>query len=385
MSTREHNLGKLKEPIKRPMTRREFIRAAFGVAGGLVAAKTGADLLINYVVKKDEVVATGEGQNSDVSGGENMPSSTDVLQGNPANTPIGPSDKLPLGTQVVTDVPPSLTPTTQPSPAQTEAPVPTDYSPIPEVLNDKVQDKVIELKKKGVDIHIKVDDVGDAHMSINMGKNNRLEWGLIKVDTTPEKENNVFITTAKNEPVSFNFESFGVDNGDLVIKDKEGLYGAKGKVLLKFHEGNWVADRLLFLAAGPKPRICDNGLPTGGADNLLTGVLISSTAVGFYDKGGYLHNVNHLGIEDKFGVVGLCKKEASGGGKCRIVKPEVAQAALVEWDRNKIGRQIGLDVFVNRNEETKELADAIKSGENFPELSPDYSLPINTLYEWSPQ
>lgn len=283
-----------------------------------------------------------------------------------------------------------------------------------EIIPRELRSLVSDFREQGFDIFPGVGEEGNVGLFIQDGENKR-KLGDIDIE-----DGTISLVTEKNEPIDISSDRLEIIDGKIVIVMNEG----EDKVL-EFVDGRWVSDKLLYLAAGKGyytydgeyvqrwkdyPRdIEGSALPTGidgeptreGEYNTqnLTAVLIGvigedpnypKTAIrafiGFYDIQGVLHTYEMMVGNDEEEVVGFCSA-SSERVVCWLPNIREAEEMIVDWlktsksyqfhfaatiyDNSDI--QTGLTSDINRFADVhRELIEAIKTGDNFPEPSEGY-------------
>lgn len=241
-------------------------------------------------------------------------------------------------------------------------------------------------------------------------------------------ENGKFnITTERNEPYKFDFNKMAVVDEKLCILNSDGE-----KILSLDDNGEWVADTILYLAAGENPRLktpnplypdwpmavdC-RGLPTG-IENLAGGISgqngfdsydttgifieldsqfdaesnIGSGKVGFYDIYGYLH-IYDFKFGGKFSTGSLYFPvfgqfiEEHSSYRLVIMSAEEVFTNATECFSDESHKLVGLEIVesdpmnrqfegldINTNTEIyQQFINALRTGDNFPEVDPDFFL-----------
>ncbi len=273
------------------------------------------------------------------------------------------------------------------------------------------------LSERGTDISLEPTSNKDEFAFIITNGGVKKEAGYIDTEN-----DTVSLTTAKSEPVTVSAEQVvqGDDSLSIVIDQFQNK-------ILQLRNGEWVSDKLLYLAAGRDfVRYSDwqlldypediegDGLPTaihgefiehGGIGVYsVTGVLVDVLGytdqeypnnlyaiVGFYDKNGELHSYEAMIGGDSNTATGFCALTANAS-QCWVATASEIDTHIKDWLASSNTRQFYIDIQVSDDRDTtlardinkyKDIHDklikAIQTGDNFPEPEEDYFFRINIV------
>lgn len=340
-----------------------------------------------------------------------IPQSTDAAIPNPIiKTPIIPSytqTSIPISGPTETDVDkPTLD-------KQTSQVLDLLMSDMPQSEKNEILEIINGLWEQGVTTSIKESSDGEWNVIFNFEDK--------QLGTLDLENNSISLITAKNEPYSASLFDISVAEGKIEVAVDE-----ETDDVLRFEEGEWLSDRLLFLALGPeysiyrtnRMEINPEELWTGSPGEIFTRYGLGRVAiaavileilgpdpnfpdtairvqVGFYDIGGELHPYEMmLGTNPIEPITwtypSICIADANGN-HCRRYPIDEAEDILRDF-LNRAGLlnilihgliedyrgepYVELSKLINRYKDTHiRLIDALVKGDDFPEPPRSYFIP----------
>jgi hypothetical protein len=319
--------------------------------------------------------------------------------------PTGTHTSIPTATHT-----PESTATNTPEPTKTNTPEPTPLYEIPDDAPDYLKAKVEELSNGGLPLKVEVnpsyskEDEGKSKYMISSKNREGVYETMAFADENTET---IRITTAMNEPYKFPSGEMVPSEDGVLINDKQ------GDKLLEWKDGKWVADKILYLAAGESPKalvgeddanknfaqcpydvngeapitgVIKKGI--GPADQKsFVAILIDKNTVGFYDPNGYLfqYQIKHDDYYQRINV-GVCRY-TNGSPLCTINYTwDDASDMLAEWSEEKKTKLIAFEALYEPKDDdfqfVENLTNAIETGTGYPDVF-DGTIPVLVLREYS--